>query len=58
MSFGVTILSGNIFYWSLHTEYYDILRVLNCIEILPFDCAQNKWVPLFIECVAWSECVS
>jgi len=52
MSFGVAILSGNIFYWSLHTGYYDVLTALNCIKILPFDCAWIKWVPLFIECTA------
>jgi hypothetical protein len=52
MSFGITALSGNIFCWSLHTGYYDVLTVLSCIKILPFDCAQIKWVPLFIVCVA------
>jgi hypothetical protein len=35
-----------------HTGYYDVLTVVSCIKILPFDCAQIKWVPLFIECVA------
>jgi len=52
MSFGVTILSGNIFHWSLHIGYDDVLTVLNCITVLPLDCAQIKWVPLFIECAA------
>lgn len=58
MRFGVTVLSENIFYRSLRTGYYDVLVVLNCIKILPFDCAQIKWVLLFIECVAWSEGMS